>query len=120
MHDRSNKGRISRTAARSGGAILLSLASFPPVAEAEQRRAGLAVSAVVRSACQVSDTDVRCSSGTSWSAAASTTRAAARPLVAASSMLGEPVRREGRIVLAAPAPATIEAAGETAYLTVTY
>lgn len=119
MQHRSNKGGTGRAAVRVCGALALSLALLPAAAQAQQRRSSLAVSVTVQSSCRVSESDVSCSSGTNWSSATAT-RSAARPLAAARSVLGEPVRREGRIVLAAPAAETLEAAGATTYLTVTY
>jgi hypothetical protein len=97
----------------------LTLICFPAAAEGREQRSGLSVTAIVQPACRVSADDVRCSSGTRWTSA-SAARQTARPLAAAATVLGEPLRLDGRIVLVPIAIETVEAAAGASYRTITY
>lgn len=100
--------------------LALSLVCVPAAAQASERRSALSVTAVVQPACHVGAEAVRCSPDMRWTSV-STARRTARPLDAAASVLGEPLRRDGRIVLSAPAVEITEAAGgEPSYRTITY
>ena len=117
----------------AGAAFLLAISAGP--AAAEQSRAVLTVTATVQASCAVAleepaptSARVQCSSGTSGS---SMTAAGHddNPIDEAETILGEPVRHDGRLLFTAPVqPAQAEQAqarietnsSNTPYLTIHY
>lgn len=118
--------RLFGAAGPAAAACAFLLAAAP--ASAGEIRATLSVAAVVAPSCRVgrrpaATAEIACSTGASvstWVAA----RADERPLDEAATMLGAPVRSDGRVrfTSAAPGPVPAAAAGgdATRYLTITY
>ena len=122
MNHGSQRSGLAKVAARGSGPLALCMIFLPAAAQAEERRAALSVTAVVQAGCRVSAEDVRCSPQTRWSATAAPRRPA-RPIDDARSVLGAPVRRDGRIFFSAPAAQAGETAGDgntASFLTITY
>jgi hypothetical protein len=92
--------------------IALLAACIPAPAAAEERRSALSVAVIVQPSCRASTTEVSCSAGIQWSTARN------GPIAAAPSIVGEPGRRDGRILLTAAMPTPTESG--TAFVTITY